>query len=135
MKASIIRKETFNSAHRLFLDEWSEAKNLEVFGKCSYPHFHGHNYDLHLKVTGDIDPKTGFVYDVAELKQIIKEEVIHPFDHRNLNLDTTEFKNLIPTVENIAKVIYHKIRNRIQPEYEIKVRLYETPRNYCDFPV
>jgi 6-pyruvoyltetrahydropterin/6-carboxytetrahydropterin synthase len=134
MKASIIRKETFNSAHRLFLDEWSEAKNLEVFGKCSYPHFHGHNYDLHLKVTGDIDPKTGFVYDVAELKQIIKEEVTHPFDHRNLNLDTTEFKDLIPTVENIAKVIYHKIRKRIAPAYEIKVTLYETPRNYCEFP-
>lgn len=135
MKSSITRREIFNSAHRLYDSSLSDEQNIEIFGKCAYPNYHGHNYELHVTLIGDIHPKTGFVYDIAELKKIILEEVIEPFDHRNLNLDTSEFKNLNPTVENICVVIYHKIRKRIDANYDVKIKLYETVRNYSEFPM
>jgi len=135
VKSSITRREIFNSAHRLFLPHLTDEENFEVFGKCSYPNYHGHNYEVHATVIGNIDEKTGFVYDIAKLKTILKEEVLEPFDHRNLNLDTKEFQMLIPTVENITKLIYNKLRARIEAEYELKVRVYETIRNYSEFPI
>lgn len=135
MKSSITRREIFNSAHRLFLPQLTDEENFEVFGKCSYPNYHGHNYEVHATVIGEIDEKTGFVYDISKLKTILKEEVLEPFDHRNLNLDTKEFQSLIPTVENITKLIYNKLRARIEAEYELKVRVYETIRNYSEFPI
>lgn len=135
MKSSITRREIFNSAHRLALPHLSDEENFEIFGKCSYPNFHGHNYELHVTIIGEIDARTGFVYDIAKLKAIIKEEVLDPFDHKNLNLDTSEFKELIPTVENICKVIYEKIRQKIESQYTIKVKLFETIRNYSEYPI
>lgn len=135
MKSSITRREIFNSAHRLFRPELSDEENLNLFGKCAYANYHGHNYELHVTLIGEIDPYTGFVYDIADLKRIIKEEVIEPFDHRNLNLDTQEFSNLIPTVENICQVIYRKIRKRIDSKFDLKIKLYETIRNYSEYPM
>lgn len=134
MRSSITRREVFNAAHRLFKPELSDQENIQLFGKCAYPNYHGHNYELHVTLMGEIDPYTGFVYDIADLKRIIKEEVLEPFDHRNLNLDTPEFKNCIPTVENICKVIYTKIRPRIEERYELKVKVFETIRNYSEYP-
>ena len=130
MSTTLYRKAHFNAAHRLFLPQWSDEKNAEVFGKCSNPNYHGHNYELEVGITGSIDPITGFVMDVAELKSIIKTEVEDPFDHKNLNLEVPEFAELIPTVENIAKVIWNKLRGQIDAQYDIIVKLYETPRNY-----
>jgi 6-pyruvoyltetrahydropterin/6-carboxytetrahydropterin synthase len=135
MRSTITRREIFNSAHRLFKPELSDEENIKLFGKCAYPNYHGHNYELHVTLTGDIDPYTGFVYDIADLKKIINEEVIEPFDHRNLNLDTTEFSALNPTVENICVVIYQKLRPRIDSKFDLKIRVYETIRNYSEFPV
>ena len=134
MRSTITRREIFNSAHRLFKPELSDEENIKLFGKCAYPNYHGHNYELHVTLTGDIDPYTGFVYDIADLKKIINEEVIEPFDHRNLNLDTTEFSALNPTVENICVVIYQKLRPRIDTKYDLKIRVYETIRNYSEYP-
>ena len=130
MSTTLYRKAHFNAAHRLFLPQWSDEKNAAVFGKCSNPHYHGHNYELEVGITGPIDPITGFVMDVAELKAIIRTEVEDAFDHKNLNLEVPEFAELIPTVENIAQVIWSKLRNRIDAQYEITVKLYETPRNF-----
>lgn len=130
MSLTVYRKAHFNAAHRLFRTDWSDEKNLEVFGKCSNPNFHGHNYELEIGVTGNIDPETGFVIDLAKLKSIIKEEVEIPFDHKNLNVEVPEFKDLNPTVENIAKVIWNKLRGRLEDKYKIEVKLYETPRNF-----
>jgi len=131
MSSTVYRKAHFNAAHRLFRKEWSDEKNLKVFGKCSNPNYHGHNYELEIGVTGDIHPETGFVIDLAVLKAIIKEEVEIPFDHKNLNVEVAEFQDLNPTVENIAMVIWHKLRNRLDAStYEISVKLYETPRNF-----
>jgi 6-pyruvoyltetrahydropterin/6-carboxytetrahydropterin synthase len=130
MSSTVFRKAHFNAAHRLFRKEWSDEKNLEVFGKCSNPNYHGHNYELEIGVTGDIDPETGFVIDLAILKAIIKEEVETPFDHKNLNLEVEAFKELNPTVENIAMVIWNKLRKRLDVSYEVSVKLYETPRNF-----
>jgi len=130
MSTTLYRKAHFNAAHRLFLPEWSDEKNAAVFGKCSNPNYHGHNYELEVGITGPIDPVTGFVMDVAELKALIKTEVEDPFDHKNLNLEVPEFKDLIPTVENIAQVIWTKLRGRISTQYDITVKLYETPRNF-----
>ena len=130
MSSTVFRKAHFNAAHRLFRKEWSDDKNLEVFGKCSNPNYHGHNYELEIGVTGDIDPETGFVIDLAVLKAIIKEEVETPFDHKNLNLEVEAFKELNPTVENIAMVIWNKLRKRLDVSYEVSVKLYETPRNF-----
>ncbi len=133
MSTTLYRKAHFNAAHRLFLSQWSDEKNAAVFGKCSNPHYHGHNYELEVGITGPIDPITGFVMDVAELKAIIKTEVEDAFDHKNLNLEVPEFAELIPTVENIAQVIWSKLRTRVDTQYEITVKLYETPRNFVVF--
>lgn len=130
MSLTVHRKAHFNAAHRLFRKDWSDEKNLKVFGKCSNPNYHGHNYELEIGVTGSIDPETGFVIDLALLKTIIREEVEIPFDHKNLNVEVSEFKDLNPTVENIAKVIWDKLRLRLDDRYDIEVKLYETPRNF-----
>ena len=133
-KIAVFRREQFNAAHRLNNPEWSAEQNQEIFGKCNNPNFHGHNYILELKVVGYPDPKTGFVVDMKILSNIIHEEVIKKFDHKNLNLDTQEFKNLNPTAENIAIVIWNLIRPRIDEELELFVRLYETERNFVEYP-
>ncbi|MDC8004510.1 6-carboxytetrahydropterin synthase [Aureisphaera galaxeae] len=130
MSATVYRKAHFNAAHRLFKKEWSDEKNLEVFGKCSNPNYHGHNYELEVGITGPIDAETGFVIDLGYLKRIIYEEVELPFDHKNLNLEVPEFKELNPTVENIAKVIWEKLHAKLDTSYKISVKLYETPRNF-----
>jgi 6-pyruvoyltetrahydropterin/6-carboxytetrahydropterin synthase len=126
------RRTTFNSAHRLHNENWSEEKNKTVFGKCNSPNFHGHNYVLETWVKGDIDPDTGFVINLTDLKKIIKEEIEDEFDHRNLNLDVPYFKDLNPTAENIAKVIYEKLKPRLK-QYELTVKLYETQNNIVEY--
>lgn len=134
-KVSVFRKEHFNAAHRIYVKDWSEEKNATVFGKCSNPNYHGHNYDLIVKVTGTVDPVTGYVIDLKLLSDIINEEVIDRFDHKNLNEDCEEFKNLMPTAEHIVIVIYNLIRPRIDAAFDVNVRLYETVRNYVEYPV
>jgi len=134
MKVSIFRKEHFNAAHRLHRKDWSDEKNKEVFGLCSNPLYHGHNYNLEVKVSGEIDPVTGYVIDLKILKDIIHEEVLDKFDHRNLNEDTEEFRDLNPTAENIAVVIYDKIRKRLDSKYDVQVKLFETERNFVEYP-
>ena len=129
----ICRRETFNAAHRIFKQEWDDAKNLEVFGKCSYPNYHGHNYALEVWVEGEIDPNTGFVVDLKTLKHIILEEIVERFDHKNLNLDCPEFKDLNPTAENIAVVIWNILRKRIDDKFKIEVQLSETEKNKVSF--
>ncbi|EAQ48010.1 6-pyruvoyl trahydropterin synthase family protein [Leeuwenhoekiella blandensis] len=126
---TVKRKAHFNAAHRLYRADWDDAKNLEVFGKCSYPNYHGHNYELIVAVTGEIDPKTGFVIDLKVLKDLIKSEVEEPFDHKNLNLDVAEFSQLNPTAENICVVIYDRLKAKLDAKFAIEVTLYETPRN------
>ena len=126
------RRITFNAAHRLNNPNWSEEKNTAVFGKCNSPNYHGHNYTLETWVEGVINPETGYVIDLSELKQIIKEEVEEPFDHRNFNLDVPEFANLNPTAENIAKVIYEKLKPRLM-QFKVVVRLYETENNFVEY--
>lgn len=132
-QVAVFRKEHFNAAHRLYNPDWDEATNLKVFGKCANPHYHGHNYEVVVKVTGTIDPKTGYVMDMKILSDILTEEVIERFDHRNLNLDVPEFKNLNPTAENIAIVIYDLIRGKINSNLSLVVRLYETERNFVEY--
>jgi len=134
MKTAVYRKESFNAAHRLHNEKWDEDKNNEVFGKCNSPNFHGHNYDLVVKLSGEPDPETGYVFDVKKLSDIIKEEIIKKFDHKNLNLDVDDFRHLNPTAENIASVIWNKLRKRINSQFDIKVILYETERNFVEFP-
>lgn len=134
LNASIFRLEHFNAAHRLDNPRWDERKNREVFGKCNNPNYHGHNYDLEVRITGPIDPDTGYVMDAKELSGIIKEEVIDRFDHKNLNLDVEAFSELNPTTENLAFVIYGYLRKRILSSYDIKIKLYETARNYVEYP-
>ncbi len=134
MKISVFRKEHFNAAHRLHNPGWPDEKNARVFGKCNNPNFHGHNYELIVKVTGEPDPETGYVMDMKILSDIIKERVTDRFDHHNLNLDTEEFKNLNPTAENIVVVIYDLLRPRIDPKMDLKITLYETERNYVEYP-
>ena len=133
MKVTVCRKEHFNAAHRLNNPAWNKEKNEEIFGKCNYPNFHGHNYDLVVKVTGDIDPATGYVMDMKVLKQLIRDEVTEPFDHRNLNLDVPEFKDRIPTAENIAVLIWEKLRQKIDSKLDLQVILYETERNFVEY--
>lgn len=133
-KVAVIRREHFNAAHRLYNDQWSDEKNSSVFGKCSLPHYHGHNYELEIKVSGEIDPVTGFVMDLKALSDLINEKVLEKFDHKNLNLDTEEFKNLNPTAENIAVVIYDLLRPHISSSLDLFVRLFETPRNFVEYP-
>ena len=134
MRVSVFRKEHFNSAHKLLNSSWSDEKNEEIFGKCYNPNFHGHNYDLEVKVTGEIDPETGFVIDMKVLSKIIRENIIKKFDHKNLNEDTEEFKNLNPTAENIVVVIYNILRPIIDNNLDLNIRLYETERNYAEYP-
>lgn len=126
------RRITFNAAHRLNNPNWSDEKNTNVFGKCNSPNYHGHNYTLETWVEGPIDPETGYVIDLSDLKAIIKEEVEEPFDHRNFNLDVPEFANLNPTAENIAKVIYEKLKPRLS-QFKLTVRLYETENNFVEY--
>jgi 6-pyruvoyltetrahydropterin/6-carboxytetrahydropterin synthase len=134
MKVTVCRKEHFNAAHRLHNPGWSDEKNREVFGLCNNANFHGHNYELIVKVTGEPDANTGYVMDMKILSDIIKENVLDRFDHKNLNLDTEEFKNLIPSAENISVVIWKLLREKIDKQLDIKVILYETERNFVEFP-
>lgn len=133
MRASISRKAHFNAAHRLYRKDWSMEKNDEVFGKCNNPNYHGHNYELIVSITGEISPETGFVMDVKILADLIKLHIEDSFDHKNLNLDVPEFKDLNPTAENIVVVIWQKLRNQIEIKYDLEVVLYETPRNYVTY--
>ena len=134
-KVAVFRKEHFNAAHRLFNPDWDEATNEKVFGKCSWPNYHGHNYELEVKVTGVPDEKTGYVMDMKVLSDLIKAEIHSRFDHKNLNLDTEEFKSINPTAENIVIVIYDLLRKKIDSKLELQIRLYETPRNFVEYPV
>lgn len=133
-KVAVYRKEHFNAAHKLHNPLWDEATNYSVFGKCNNPSFHGHNYELVVKITGAPDPATGYVYDLKLLSDIIKENVLERFDHKNLNLDTAEFKVLNPTAENIAVVIYTILRDKIDIGFDLQIRLYETERNFVEYP-
>tara|TARA_Y100000782_G_scaffold115634_1_gene163555 strand:+ start:16413 stop:16826 length:414 start_codon:yes stop_codon:yes gene_type:complete len=133
VKVTVNRKAHFNAAHRLHNPKWSDEQNQAIFGLCNNPNYHGHNYDLIVSVTGDIDPETGYVVDMKDLKAIIKTHVEDAFDHKNLNLDTEEFKYLIPTAENIAVVIWDKLRTEINQSLELKITLYETPRNFVEY--
>ncbi|NHE57187.1 6-pyruvoyl trahydropterin synthase family protein [Cyclobacterium plantarum] len=133
MKVAVYRKAHFNAAHRLHNPNWTAEKNREVFGKCNNDNYHGHNYDLIVKLEGPIDPNTGYVYDMKLLKDLIKQYVSDRFDHKNLNLDTDEFKTLNPTAENIAVVIWNILREKIEKKYDLTVRLYETERNFVEF--
>jgi 6-pyruvoyltetrahydropterin/6-carboxytetrahydropterin synthase len=133
MKVTVYRKEHFNAAHRLHNPNWSDEQNKLIFGKCNNPNYHGHNYDLVVKLRGPIDPETGYVYDMKLLKDLIQDHIIRKFDHKNLNLDTHEFKNLNPTAENIAVVIWNILRKQIDTTYELIVRLYETERNFVEY--
>jgi 6-pyruvoyltetrahydropterin/6-carboxytetrahydropterin synthase len=135
MKVAVYRKEHFNAAHRLHNNNWSKEKNAEVFGKCNNPNYHGHNYDLTVKIIGEVDPETGYVIDTKVLSKLIKERVLDRFDHKNLNLDVPEFSNLNPSAENIAIVIYDLLRPHINSTLELKIKLYETERNYVKYPV
>jgi 6-pyruvoyltetrahydropterin/6-carboxytetrahydropterin synthase len=134
-KLSVFRKEHFNAAHRLYNAAWDYSKNEKVFGKCALPNYHGHNYEMEVKVTGEPDKETGYVIDLKLLSDVIRREVVQRFDHKNLNLDTEEFKNLNPTAENIVVVIYKLLRPYIDSKFDLQVRLYETPRNFVEYPV
>lgn len=133
-RVSVYRKEHFNAAHRLFNPDWSDEQNERIFGKCNNPNFHGHNYDLIVKLTGEIQPDTGYVFDLKILSDILKRDVLDHFDHKNLNLDVEYFKNLNPTAENIAVVIYDILRPQIDKKLELKIKLFETERNYVEYP-
>ena len=133
-KVAVYRKEHFNAAHKLFCADWTDEKNKQVFGACSNPNYHGHNYELVVQVNGIPDPITGFVINTKELSNIVEEEVKSRFDHKNLNLDTELFKNLNHSAENIAIVIYNLLRPRIAGSLDLKIRLYETERNFVDYP-
>lgn len=135
MKTAIYRLEHFSSAHRLHNDNWSDKKNIEVFGKCNNPNFHGHNYEIEVCVIGECDKETGYVIDTKILSKIIKEELLDRFDHKNLNLDVVEFKNLNPTTENLARISFELLRKRIDEKFELKIKLYETRKNYVEYPI
>jgi 6-pyruvoyltetrahydropterin/6-carboxytetrahydropterin synthase len=134
MKVAVSRKEHFNAAHRLYNPAWSDEQNFDVFGKCSNPNYHGHNYELIVTLHGEPDPDTGYVYDMKKLSDLIKEHVTNQFDHKNLNLDTTFFKSTNPTAENIAIVIWRILRQQIDNQYDLKIKLYETERNFVEYP-
>ncbi len=133
-KVAVFRKAHFNSAHRLHNPAWDDEKNRKIFGKCNNPNYHGHNYDLEVKVLGEIDPETGYVIDMKVLHDIIEMHVLKRFDHKNLNLDTEEFRGLNPTAENIAVVIWNILRNQLADRYDLHIRLYETERNFVEYP-
>jgi 6-pyruvoyltetrahydropterin/6-carboxytetrahydropterin synthase len=134
MRVSVYRKAHFNAAHRLYNPAWTEEKNAQIFGKCNNPHFHGHNYELEVKITGEVNPDTGYLYDLGILAELIKTQVEDRLDHKNLNVEVPEFATLIPTAEHICYVIYHYLRPHIAVEYDIMVTLWETPRNYVSYP-
>jgi len=134
MKVAVYRKEHFNAAHRLNNPGWTEEKNDEIFGKCNNANWHGHNYEVVVKLIGEPDPETGYVYDMKVLSDLIKEHVLKKFDHKNLNLDTEEFREINPTAENIAVVIYNILRDKIDSNLDLKVILYETERNFVEYP-
>ena len=133
MRVTVSRKAHFNAAHRLYRKDWTDDKNSLIFGKCSNPNFHGHNYELIVSVTGDIDKETGYVIDIKVLKTLIKESIEDAFDHKNLNVEVPEFKNLNPTAENIAVVIYNKIKPHLDSHLELEITLFETPRNFVTY--
>ena len=134
MKISVSRKEHFNAAHRLHQAEWTAEKNELVFGKCNSPNFHGHNYELIVTLGGEPDPMTGYVYDMKRLSDTIKQHIIKQFDHKNLNLDIPYFRNLNPTAENIAVVIWNILRKEVDSKFDLKIKLYETERNFVEYP-
>ena len=134
-QVSVFRKEHFNAAHRLYNETWDDAKNEKIFGKCAWPNYHGHNYEMEVRVTGEIDNESGYVIDLKLLSELIDKEVLQRFDHKNLNLDTKEFKKLNPTAENIVIVIYNLLRPHINSKLDLQLRLYETPRNFVEYPV
>ena len=133
MRVTVSRKAHFNAAHRLYVEDWSEDKNNEVFGKCCNPNYHGHNYELIVDVTGDVDQTTGIVIDLKVLKDIIRDEIEEVLDHKNLNLDIPYFKKVIPTAENICIFIWDIMREKISKDKDVSVTLYETPRNFVKF--
>lgn len=133
MQVTISRKAHFNAAHRLFNPNWSDERNFQVFGKCSNPNFHGHNYEMIVSITGEINSETGFVMNLDDLKKIIFEQVEEYLDHKNLNLEIEEFRNLNPTVENISVVTWNRIREKLAPELKLKITLFETPRNFVEY--
>jgi 6-pyruvoyltetrahydropterin/6-carboxytetrahydropterin synthase len=132
-KVKVYRRAHFNAAHRLYNPKWSDDKNVEVFGKCSNPNYHGHNYDMIVALFGEVDPITGFVYDLGVLRELIKKEVEDRLDHKNLNIEVAEFKNLNPTAENISIVIYNRLRPHIPAHLELEITLYETRRNFVRY--
>jgi len=134
MRVAITRKAHFNAAHRLYIEDMTLEENLALFGKCANVHYHGHNYDLEVRVTGEIDQRTGMVMDLKDLKDIINNHVEERFDHKNLNLDCPEFKNLQTSAENICIVIFNILREQIDPSFDLHIRLYETPRNFVEYP-
>ena len=133
MHITVCRTEHFNAAHRLYNATWTDEKNQRVFGKCNNPNYHGHNYNLTVRLTGPIDPDTGYVYDLKRLSDLIKAEVLNRYDHRNLNLDTEEFRDLNPTAENIAVVIWQRLRLHLDAGLALSVTLYETDRNFVEY--
>lgn len=135
MRTAVFRKVNFNSAHRLNNPHFDDKKNEAVFGLCNNPNYHGHNYDLIVKIIGEVNPETGYVIDLKILNDLILDEIVERFDHKNLNLDTKEFKDLNPTVENIARIIYEILRPKIDIKFDLEITLYETPRNYVIYPV
>jgi 6-pyruvoyltetrahydropterin/6-carboxytetrahydropterin synthase len=134
MRVSVYRKAHFNAAHRLHNPSWTDERNREVFGPCNNANYHGHNYELEVRVTGEVDPDTGYVIDMKILADLIKAEVEERFDHKNLNLDTEEFRNLLPSAEHIVYVIYHLLRAKIDTKLDLHIMLWETPRNYVSYP-
>lgn len=134
-KVAVFRREHFNAAHRLYNRDWNDSENRDFFGKCALPNYHGHNYDIEVKVVGEVDEKTGFVMDMKKLSDLVQEHVLERFDHKNLNLDTEEFKTRNPTAENIAIVIYNLLRPHIDAGNDLYIRLYETERNFVEYPV
>lgn len=133
MEITVSRKAHFNAAHRLHNKNWSDEKNQKIFGKCNYQNYHGHNYELIVSVTGEINPETGYVIDMGELKKIIKNEIEERLDHKNLNLDVPHFSNTIPSAENICIYIYDILKDNIDSQFKLSVRLYETPRNFVEY--
>jgi len=134
MRIAVYRKAHFNAAHRLYNPKWTYERNLEIYGVCTSPNFHGHNYEIEVMVAGEVDLETGMLINLNDLKSLIKDEIEDRFDHKNLNLDVPEFKNLIPTAENICFTIWNILREHLNKKYDLKVKLYETPRNFVEYP-
>jgi len=135
MRIAVFRRAHFNAAHRLHNPSWSDEKNQQVFGLCNNPNYHGHNYELEVKVIGEVNPETGYLIDLGLLKKMIEEEVEQRFDHKNLNVEVPEFKNLNPSAEHICYVIWQLLRKRLDEKLDLQIRLYETPRNFVEYPV